>query len=101
MGCHGEHFVLILPESERAIEDVRGLCIARAATHSWRYSTVDEETFMTELRLLQRQQAMQTRAIRAYVEGRIVGEDSAEAWLYALDPTLQGRLEPKVPRWDT
>jgi hypothetical protein len=60
---------------------------------------MDEDALTNELRLLQRQQALQTRAIRAYIEGRVVGADSAEAWLYALDPSLQGQLNPKVPRW--
>jgi hypothetical protein len=60
---------------------------------------MDEETFLLELQTLQRQQALQTRAIMAYLEGRIVGEDSTEAFLYALDPTLQGQLKPRTPAW--
>jgi hypothetical protein len=60
---------------------------------------MDEQALLQELQLLQRQQSFQTRAIAAYVEGRVTGADSAEAYLYALDPTLQGKLTPKPPVW--
>jgi N-acetyl-anhydromuramyl-L-alanine amidase AmpD len=33
-------------------------------------------------------------------EGRWTGEDSVEAWLQALDPTLQGQLSPRLPLYE-
>lgn len=61
--------------------------------------TVDQmEAEVLQLRALvaqlQAQQAAQTQAIKANLEGRFTGEDSQEAWLLALNPTLAGRLRP-------
>ena len=61
---------------------------------------MDDNAVQLELQTLQRQQALQTQALQAYLEGRIVGENSVEAFLYALDPSLQGQLNPKVPQWE-
>lgn len=61
---------------------------------------MEDSTLQQELQNLQRQQALQTKALQAYLEGRVVGENSAEAFLYALDPSLQGQLNPKVPQWE-
>jgi hypothetical protein len=61
---------------------------------------MDEQTLLQELQTLQRQQSFQTLAITAYLEGRVTGASSAEAYLYALDPTLQGKLSPKTPVWE-
>jgi hypothetical protein len=50
---------------------------------------------------LQQQQALFTQALKAAVEGRWVGADSVEAWLYALDPALQGTVTPDPPVLDS
>lgn len=48
---------------------------------------------------LQTQQMYLTRAMKAAAEGRWQGEDSVEAWLYAIDPTLQGQVTPNPPAY--
>jgi len=47
-------------------------------------ATVDEQ-----LAQLQQQQALQTQAIKAFLEGHLDGPGSAKAFLLALDPTLE------------
>lgn len=48
---------------------------------------------------LQNQQALMTQALVAALNGKWTGEGSVEAFLYALDPNIQGTLEldPPVP----
>lgn len=46
---------------------------------------------------LQQQQALFTAALQAALEGRWQGAGSVEAYLYALDPALQGQLSPNPP----
>jgi hypothetical protein len=46
---------------------------------------------------LQQQQALFTQIIKAQLEGRWVGADSAEALLYALDPNMTGTLTLNTP----
>jgi hypothetical protein len=46
---------------------------------------------------LQQQQALFTQALAAAVSGKWVGAGSVEAFLYALDPTLQGTITPDPP----
>ena len=54
----------------------------------------DEITAMLEQ--LSRQQAIQTKALRAALEGRWTdGADSVAGYIQALDP--QAQLEPQVP----
>ena len=48
---------------------------------------------------LQTQQMYLTRALKAAAEGRWQGEDSVEAWLYAIDPSLQGQVQPNPPAY--
>lgn len=48
---------------------------------------------------LQQQQQFLTRALMAACAGRWQGEDSVEAWLYAIDPTLQGQLSVDPPTY--
>jgi hypothetical protein len=48
---------------------------------------------------LQTQQMYLTRALMAACAGRWTGEDSVEAWLYAIDPTLQGTLTVSPPAY--
>jgi len=46
---------------------------------------------------LQQQQSLFTQALAAAVSGRWVGAGSVEAFLYALDPGLQGMVIPDPP----
>lgn len=46
---------------------------------------------------LQQQQALLTQALVAALEGRWTGAGSAEAYLYAIDPNLQGTIVPDPP----
>ena len=46
---------------------------------------------------LQQQQSLFTQALKAAVEGRWTGAGSVEAFLYALDPAMQGTVTPDVP----
>lgn len=48
---------------------------------------------------LQTQQMYLTRAMKAACEGRWQGEDSVEAWLYAIDPGMQGQVTPNLPAY--
>jgi hypothetical protein len=50
-----------------------------------------------EITQLQQQQALFTQIIKAQLEGRWVGADSAEALLYALDPNMTGTLSLDKP----
>ena len=50
-----------------------------------------------QINQLQTQQAIITQALRAALEGRWTGEASVEAYLYALDPNMQGKLTLDVP----
>jgi hypothetical protein len=47
---------------------------------------------------LQQQQALFTQALRAMLEGKWdAGPDTVEAFLYALDPNMNGTLSLDVP----
>jgi len=46
---------------------------------------------------LQQQQSLFTQALKAAVEGHWSGAGSVEAFLYALDPNMQGTVTPDVP----
>lgn len=46
---------------------------------------------------LQQQQALTVQALAALLQGRSVGADSLEAFLYAIDPALQGTLALDPP----
>ena len=46
---------------------------------------------------LQSQQALFTQALAAAVSGKWTGAGSVEAFLYALDPNLQGHITPDPP----
>lgn len=54
-----------------------------------------------QITLLQSQQALFTQALKAAVEGHWVGAGSVEAFLYALDPGLQGMVTPDPPVTDS
>lgn len=54
----------------------------------------DELALITQL---QQQQALFTQIIKAQLEGKWQGADSAEAFLYALDPGMTGTLSLDIP----
>jgi hypothetical protein len=57
---------------------------------------MDDET-RAALQQLEAQQALTVQALHRMLEGRMVGADSAEAALYAIDPSLiGGELDPPV-----
>ena len=50
-----------------------------------------------EITQLQNQQSLFTQALKAMLEGRWVGENSVEAFLYALDPNMIDTLDYDIP----
>lgn len=50
-----------------------------------------------EITQLQQQQSLFTAALAAMLEGRFTGADSVEAYLYALDPSMEGKLTLDPP----
>jgi len=62
--------------------------------------TMSDDDTTAQIAQLQQQQALLTRALRAAVEGRWRGEDSVEAYLYGLDPGLQGQIQPNPPSYN-
>ncbi len=56
-----------------------------------------EQDLSGRLTTLENQQGLITAALAAALEGRWTGADSVEAFLYALNPTLQGTLELNPP----
>jgi len=50
-----------------------------------------------QITVLQQQQGLFTQALKAAVEGHWTGAGSVEAFLYALDPNMQGTVTPDVP----
>jgi len=50
-----------------------------------------------EITQLQQQQMLFTQALKAMLEGRWVGENSVEAYLYALDPQFIDTLDYDIP----
>lgn len=60
-----------------------------------RYMTQEEQQAL--ITQLQQQQALFTQIIKAQLQGAWTGADSAEAFLYALDPNMTGTLTLDVP----
>ena len=56
-----------------------------------------QEDLQAQIAQLQSQQAIFTRIIAQQLQGIWTGADSAEAWLYALDPAIQGTLSLDTP----
>ena len=56
-----------------------------------------QEDLNAQITQLQQQQAIYTRIIAQQLQGKWTGVDSAEAFLYALDPNLQGSLSLDPP----
>ena len=55
----------------------------------------DQDARITQL---QQQQALFTQALRAMLEGNwVAGASTVEAYLYALDPGMQGNLALDIP----
>ena len=50
-----------------------------------------------EITQLQQQQSLFTQALKAMLEGRWVGENSVEAFLYALDPNMVDTIDYDIP----
>jgi hypothetical protein len=60
---------------------------------------VTEDEQNARIAQLQTQQSLFTRGLIAALEGRWQGPDSVEAYLYALDPALEGQLSPNPPSY--
>jgi len=59
-----------------------------------------DEEVQAQITQLQQQQHAMTRALKAAVEGRWVGEaDSVEGHLIALDPGLSGQIAANPPSY--
>jgi len=56
-----------------------------------------EDNQNAQINQLQTQQSLFTAALKAMLEGRWVGENSVEAYLYALDPTSIDTLDYDIP----
>ena len=59
-----------------------------------RLKMTDESALITQL---QQQQSLFTQALKAMLEGRWVGENSVEAYLYALDPSMVDTIDYDIP----
>jgi hypothetical protein len=60
-------------------------------------TNMTQEDLNTQITQLQQQQAIFTKIIAQQLQGKWTGENSAEAWLYALDPSIQGTLDLDIP----
>ena len=70
-----------------------------AIIHRYGAGRMSDEEITAMLDLLSRQQALQTQALRAALEGRWTdGADSVAGCLVALDP--EATIEPKVPLYE-
>ena len=58
---------------------------------------MSDEDYTDQITQLQAQQALTVQALVAALAGRRQGEASVEAYLYAIDPGLQGQLSPNPP----
>ena len=83
---------LPLEEFERLHEEVRTL--RSLLKLSLREIMTDETAQITQL---QQQQSLFTQALKAMLEGRWVGENSVEAYLYALDPSMVDTIDYDIP----
>lgn len=60
-------------------------------------TTETEQLLEARITQLETQQSLMTQALKAALEGRWTGENSVEAYLYALAPMLQGAVTPNPP----
>lgn len=59
---------------------------------------MSDDEMNARLTVLERQQSYLTNALAAALQGQWAGgADTAEAWLYAINPQLQGTLELDLP----
>lgn len=56
-----------------------------------------EGDYDAQITQLQQQQSLFTQSLKAMMEGRWIGENSVEAFLYALDPHMTGTLDIDRP----
>lgn len=56
-----------------------------------------DQTYTDQITQLQAQQALTVQALVAALAGRWQGEGSVEAFLYAIDPGLQGQISADPP----
>ena len=54
-------------------------------------------SLQAQITQLQQQQALTVQGLAALLQGNSVGADSLEAFLYAIDPSLQGTLDLDPP----
>jgi hypothetical protein len=59
--------------------------------------TTDNVEEGAQINQLQTQQSLFTQALKAMLEGRWVGENSVEAYLYALDPNMIDTIDYDIP----
>lgn len=57
----------------------------------------DEQDWTDQITQLQAQQALTVQALVAALAGKWQGEGSVEAFIYAIDPGLQGTLRCNPP----
>ena len=57
----------------------------------------DDDTTHAAVQQLQQQQGLFTQALIAALAGKWTGQDSVEAFLYALNPELVGTLNVDAP----
>jgi hypothetical protein len=61
---------------------------------------MNDKQVQAQITQLQQQQSAMTRALKAALEARWVGEaDSVEGWLVSLDPGLSGNIQSKPPSY--
>jgi len=58
---------------------------------------VTQDDLTAQIAQLQAQQALTVSGLAALLQGRSIGADSLEAFLYAIDPALQGTLDLDPP----
>jgi hypothetical protein len=61
--------------------------------------TMTEQEVNARLAQLENQQALLTQALAAALEGRWTGAGSVEAFLFAIDPNLQGQVKTNPPTY--
>jgi len=57
----------------------------------------DTQSIQAQITQLQQQQALTVQGLAALLQGSSVGANSLEAFLYAIDPSLQGTLALDPP----
>ena len=77
-----------------------GVSTTLTTTQKEEPTAMTDEEVQAQITQLQQQQHAMTRALKAAVEGRWVGEaDSVEGWLVSLDPGLSGNIQSNPPSY--